>query len=54
MLASFVIIGIISESMIGYWRELRKIYLKAGKIHVILDQGHYNTSKETKKGEKQQ
>jgi transposase len=41
------------ESMVDYWQELRKSYPKADKIHVILDQGRYNISQETRKGAKE-
>lgn len=41
-----------SESMIDYWKELKKRYPQAEKIHVILDQGRYNTSKERQAGAK--
>lgn len=36
-----------SESMIDYFEFLKTCYPKAPKIHVILDQGSYNTSKLT-------
>lgn len=42
-----------SESMVDYWKELKKAYPQAEKIHVILDQGSYNRSEETQKGAKE-
>lgn len=42
-----------SESIIDYWKELKKSYPQAGKIHVILDQGSYNTSEQTQKEAKE-
>lgn len=36
------------ESMIEHMEHLRKAYPKAPKIHLILDQGPYNVSKQTK------
>lgn len=38
-----------SKAMTNYWQELRESYLQVKKIHVVLDQGRYNTSKQTKK-----
>lgn len=37
-----------SQAMEGHFEKLRQKYPKAPKIHLILDQGRYNTSKETK------
>jgi hypothetical protein len=31
-----------------HFQKLRQKYTKAPKIHLILDQGYYNTSKQTK------
>ena len=38
--------------MEGHFEKLRQKYPKAPKIHLILDQGRYNTSKETKEAAK--
>lgn len=37
-----------SQAMEGHFEKLKQKYPKAPKIHLILDQGGYNTSKETK------
>jgi transposase len=42
-----------SESMADYLSFLRQKYPKNVKIHLILDQGPYNISKETKKKAKE-
>ena len=41
-----------SVAMEEHFKKLRKKYPKAPKIHLILDQGPYNTSAETKKAAK--
>lgn len=38
-----------SKAMTNYWQELRESYPQVKKIHVVLDQGRYNTSKQAKK-----
>jgi transposase len=42
-----------SEAMVDFWKELKKGYPQAEKLHVILDQGSYNTSEQTQKGAKE-
>ena len=37
-----------SNSMVDYWTVIRKKYASATKIHIILDQGSYNTSQITR------
>ena len=41
------------DSMILFLRHIRKLYPKATKIHIILDQGPYNTSKKVKEAAKE-
>ena len=41
-----------SSAIEQHFQKLRQIYPKAHKIHLILDQGSYNTSKETKESAK--
>ncbi len=41
-----------SQAMEGHFQNLREKYPKAPRIHLILDQGRYNTSKETKEAAK--
>jgi len=38
-----------SDSVIEHFKEIKKAYPKAPKIHIILDQGPYNKSNQTKK-----
>ncbi len=42
-----------SKAMTNYWQELRESYPQVKKIHVVLDQGRYNTSKQKRKQKKQ-